>query len=253
MRIRLFFLIASLSIGAASVAIADTLPGHLELEYSLSRGNMEIGEVSRRLERHPDGSYLHSMWTRSTGFARLLTKTEWHEEGEFIVRGTEVLPQRFSETRSGDKRAYEHRVMFNQTKSQLVFDKNPPQPLPRGLQDQGSVIYALMLNPLRQPGERLLPQTDGKEIETYRFSYQGKESLSTPFGMRETIVIRRVSQKRLERERQCRTQSLKEPDCTQPDDFTLWLLPEKRYVPIKLERRRKDETTTMILREARGL
>lgn len=233
--------------------MADVLPNRLELEYSLSRGNMEIGEVSRRLERRPDGSYAHSMWTRSSGFARLLTKTEWREEGEFTVQGAEVLPQRFSETRSGDKRAYEHRATFDRTKSQLAFDKNPPQPLPHGLQDQGSAVYALMLNPLLQPGDRVLPQTDGKEIETYRFSYQGKVSLSTPFGNRETIVIRRVSQKRFEREQQCRAQNLKEPDCAEPDDFTLWLLPEKRYIPVKLERRRKDETTTMILREARGL
>jgi len=252
MRLRIL-LVASLSIGAASVAIADALPDRLELEYSLSRESMEIGEVSRRLERHPDGHYVHSMWTRSTGFARLLTKTEWREEGEFIVRGSEVLPHRFSETRSGDKRAYEHRVTFDQVKSQLAFGKDPPQPLPRGLQDQSSIIYALMLNPLLHPGDRVLPQTDGKEIETYRFSYQGKVSLSTPFGNRETIIIRRVSQKRLEREQQCRAQNLKEPDCAEPDDFTFWLLPEKRHVPVKLERRRKDETTTMILREARGL
>ncbi len=233
--------------------MADVLPNRLELGYSLSRGTMEIGEVSRRLERRPDGSYAHSMWTRSSGFARLLTKTEWHEEGEFIVQGAEVLPQRFSETRSGDKRAYEHRVTFDQTKSQLAFDKGQPQSSPRGIQDQGSIVYALMLNPLLQPGDRLLPQTDGKEIETFRFSYQGKASFSTPFGNRETIVIRRVSQKRHEREQQCRARNLKEPDCTEPDDFTFWLLPEKHYIPVKLERRRKDETTTMILREARGL
>lgn len=237
----------------APIAQGGSLPERLELEYDLQRNGTSIGEVSRRLERRPDGSYVHSMWTRSTGFARLLTKTEWREEGEFTVRGAEVLPRHFSETRSGDKRAYEHRVTFDQAKSQLAFGKGQPQSSPRGIQDQGSVIYALMLDPLLQPGERLLPQTDGKEIETYRFSYQGKESLSTPFGMRETIVIRRVSQKRLERERQCRTQSLKEPDCTQPDDFTFWLLPEKRYIPVKLERRRKGETTTMVLREARGL
>lgn len=243
----------SLCLGAVSIATADVLPNRLELEYTLSRGNMEIGEVSRRLERRPDGSYAHSMWTRSTGFARLLTKAEWREEGEFIVQGAEVLPRRFSEARSGDKRAYEHRATFDRTKSQLAFDKNPPQRLPHGLQDQGSVVYALMLNPLLQPGDRVLPQTDGKEIETYRFSYQRRESLQTPFGARETIVIRRVSQKRHEREQQCRAQNLKEPDCTEPDDFTYWLLPEKRYIPVKLERRRKDETTTMILREARGL
>jgi len=71
----------------------------------------------------------------------------------------------------------------------------------------------------------------------------------TPFGTRETIVIRRVSLKRSEHEQRCRTQSMPDPDCEQPDDFIYWLLPEKNYVPVKLERRRKDETTTMVLRK----
>ncbi|MEK7696685.1 MAG: DUF3108 domain-containing protein, partial [Pseudomonadota bacterium] len=184
-----------------------------------------------------------------TGLARLLTQIEWREEGEFIVQGTDVLPQRFSETRAGDKRAYEHRVTFDRAKSLLLFGNAPSQPLPRDTQDQSSAIYALMLNPLTQVGERILPLTDGKDVEMYYFIYQGKESLSTPFGTHATVVIRRVSQKQFEREQRCRTQTKPDADCKEPDDFTLWLAPAKGYVPVKLERRRKDETTTMMLRK----
>ncbi len=232
---------------------ADTLPERLTLEYRLSRGNLDIGEVSRTLHRHADGSYVHTMWTRPTGMARLLTQTEWREEGEFIVRGKDVLPRRFSEIRSGDKRAYEHRVTFDWEKSRLVFGSAPSQPLPRDTQDQSSVIYALMLNPSAPTGERILPVTDGKDVETYHFIYQGKETLPTLFGPRETVTIRRVSQKQFEKEQRCRAQTQPNAECKEPDDFTLWLLPEKNYVPVRLERRRKDEITTMVLREARGL
>lgn len=239
--------------GAAAIASDTVLPPRLELEYGLARNGMSIGEVSRTLQRRADGSYVHTMWTRPAGFARLLARTEWREEGEFIVQGTQVLPRRFSETRTGDERAYEHRVTFDREKSLLRFGDAPSQPLPRGIQDQGSAIYALMLNPLVQTGERLLPATDGKDVEMYRFIYQGKESLPTLFGARDAVVVRRVSQKQFEHEQRCRTQAKPEADCKEPDDFTLWLLPEKRYVPVKLERRRKDETTTMVLREARGL
>ncbi len=234
---------------AAATASDNALPPRLELEYDLVRNGIGIGDVSRMLQRRADGSYVHTMWTRPTGLARLLTQTEWREEGEFIVHGTDVLPRRFSETRTGDKRAYEHRLLFDREKSQLVFGNAPSQPLPRDVQDQGSAIYALVLDPLTQAGERTLPLTDGKDIETYRFIYQGKESLPTPFGAQETVVIRRVSQKQFEHEQRCRTQTKLDADCKAPDDFTLWLAPAKGYVPVKLERRRKDETTTMMLRK----
>ena len=91
-------------------------PPHLELEYDLVRNGIGIGEVNRTLQRRADSSYVHTMWTRPTGLARLLTQIEWREEGEIIVQGTDVLPQRFSETRAGDKRAYEHRVTFDRAK-----------------------------------------------------------------------------------------------------------------------------------------
>ena len=234
---------------AAATASDNALPPRLELEYGLVRNGIGIGNVSRTLQRRADGSYLHTMWTRPTGLARLLTQTEWREEGEFIVQGADVLPRHFSETRTGDKRAYEHRVAFNREKSMLLFGNAASQPLPRDIQDQSSAIYALMLNPIAQAGERILPLTDGKNIETYRFIYQGKESLPTPFGTHETVVIRRVSQRQFEREQRCRTQTKPDADCKEPDDFTLWLAPAKGYVPVKLKRRRKDETTTMILRK----
>src|SRR4030065_283051 len=98
-----------------------------------------------------------------------------------------------------------------------------------------------MPTPLARAGERTLPLTDGKNIETYRFIYQGKELLPTPFGTHATVVIRRVSQKQLEREQHCRTQAKPDADCKEPDDFTLWLAPAQGYAPVKLERRRKDE------------
>jgi len=243
------FCLVLMLVGSALPVAATTLPEKLELEYDLTRNGIGIGEVNRTLQHRADGSYLHTMWTRPTGLARLLTQTEWREEGEFIVQGADVLPRHFSETRTGDKRAYEHRVAFNREKSMLLFGNAASQPLPRDIQDQSSAIYALMLNPIAQAGERILPLTDGKNIETYRFIYQGKESLPTPFGTHETVVIRRVSQRQFEREQRCRTQTKPDADCKEPDDFTLWLAPAKGYVPVKLKRRRKDETTTMILRK----
>ena len=231
---------------------ANTLPERLVLEYTLTHGRMEAGEVTRKLYRQSSGNYVHTMWTRPTGFAKLLASAEWHEEGEFAVQRQEVRPLRFSEKRSGDKRAYDYRVTFNWQKSQLVFNTREPRPLPKNIQDQSSVLYALMLNPMNQPGERLLPVTNGKDVDTYKFIYAGRETLQTPFGKSETIIVRRVAPKQLDEEQQCRAQSKKPSDCP-PDDFTYWLAPEKNFVAVKMQKRRKDETSTMVLRQMKGL
>lgn len=231
---------------------ASTLPERLVLEYTLTHGRMDVGEVTRKLYRQGSGNYVHTMWTRSTGFAKLLTSSEWHEEGEFAVQGQEVRPLRFSEKRSGDKRAYDHSVVFNWQKSKLTFNSRDPHPLPKSLQDQSSVLYALMLNPMNRPSERVIPITNGKDIDAYKFIYVGRETLQAPFGKSETIVIRRVAPGQLEEEQRCRTQS-KKPDECYPDDFTYWLAPEKSFVAVKMQKRRKDEVSTMVLRAIRGL
>lgn len=231
---------------------ADPLPAQLTLEYSLSRNDHEIGAVTRTLERNTDGRYVHTLWMRATGLTGLVYRTEWRENGIFAVEDRDVLPQRFTETRTGDKRAYEHGVAFDRTRMLLVFGRLQQKPLPPGVQDQGSLVYALMLKPLTAPGERTVAVTDGKDVDTYMLVYRGRESVPTPLGQFETIVIRRITPKQLEQEARCLREKLPEETC-RPDDFTFWLAPARHYAPVKLERRRKDETTTMVLREVRGL
>lgn len=231
---------------------ADPLPARLMLEYSLSRNDHEIGAVTRTLERNADGRYTHTLWMRATGLTGLVYRTEWRENGEFAVKDRDVQPQRFTETRTGDKRAYEHGVTFDRTRMLLVFGKQLRKPLPADAQDQGSLIYALMLKPLTALGERTVAVTDGKDVHTYMLVYRGRESVSTPLGQFETIVIRRITPKQLEQEARCLREKLPVEAC-RPDDLTFWLAPAKNHAPVKIERRRKDETTTMILREVRGL
>jgi hypothetical protein len=248
-RLRLFALLCLLL--PAALLADEPLPGMLSLEYTLNRNGHELGAVTRTLQRTAGGSYMHTLWMRATGLAGLLYHTEWREDGEFVVEGGHILPQRFAEIRTGDKRAYEHRVRIDRGQKLLVLGRQKIA-LPAGLQDQGSLVYALMLDPLLTPGERTVTVTDGKDVTAYVLVYRGRESISTPLGTFESVVIRRVTPKQREQEARCKRETLPADAC-QPDDFTFWLAPGKRYAPVKLERRRKDETTTMFLREARGL
>jgi hypothetical protein len=76
--------------------------------------------------------------------------------------------------------------------------------------------------------------------------------MQTPFGKSDTIVIRRVAPRQLEEEQRCRAQDKKPAECP-PDDFTYWLAPEKSFIAVKMQKRRKDEVSTMVLRAVKGL
>ena len=242
----------SLATGATGAAGATELPAQLNLEYSFSYEGIELGRASKQLRREADGRYRHSVWVRPTGMARALTSVSWHEDGEFEVRGKELRPLRYKEIRKGDKRAYEHEAVFDYGKKKLTFLNGDSVPLAPGTQDQGSIVYSMMLDPLTQPGRRDVMVTDGDEIEPYQLVYVGTETLRTPLGRIDTIVIKRLSARQMERERECRAKQRAEEDCP-VDDFLVWIAPSKQYVAVKLQKRKKQQTMTLVLRAIEGL
>lgn len=239
------------SLGSFAASAAE-LPARLNLEYSFSYEGIELGRASKQLRREADGRYRHSVWVRPTGMARALTSVSWHEEGEFEVRGKEVRPLRFKETRKGDKRAYEHEVVFDYGKGKLKFLGGETVPLVPGTQDQGTIVYEMMLDPLTQPGRRDVTVTNGHEVEPYQLVYVGTETLRTPVGRIDTILIKRLSANQIERERECRAKQRTEDDCPL-DDFLVWIAPSKQYVAVKLQKRKKQQTMTLVLRAIEGL
>lgn len=233
-------------------ASAAELPAQLNLEYTFSYEGIELGRASKQLRRDADGRYRHSVWVRPTGMARALTSVTWQEEGEFEVRGKEIRPLRFKDTRKGDRRAYEHEVHFDYTKKKLRFSGNEAAALVAGTQDQSSIVYSMMLDPLTGPGQRSVMVTDGHEVEPYRLVYVGTETLRTPLGRIDTIVIKRLSARQIERERDCRVQQRSEEDCP-IDDFLVWIAPSKGNVAVKLQKRKKQQTMTLVLHAIEGL
>ena len=222
------------------------LPDSLTLEYLLYYEDIEIGLVSKTLKKTDNGLYRHTMWTRPTGLARTLFKVQWREDGEFLLRGTEVQPQWFREIRSGDKRAYERRVDFDWSKNLLAFSDGRREPLPAGAQDQSSILYSLMASPVTPGQDRTVFVTNAKDIKPYKFIVVGRETLGTRLGSIETVVLKRLSTKQMVREELCK----KEPDhdeCT-TDDFMVWLAPSRNNVPVKLRQRKGRQVMSAVLK-----
>lgn len=239
-------------LAACPTANSAELPAQLNLEYTFSYEGIELGRASKTLRRSADGRYRHSVWVRPTGMARALTSVTWQEDGEFEIHGKEIRPLRFKETRKGDKRAYEHEAHFDYAKKKLKFINGESVALALGTQDQGSIVYSMMLDPLTAPGRRSVMVTDGHEVEPYRLEYVGTETLRTPLGRLDTIVIKRLSARQVERERECRAQQRGEDDCP-IDDFLVWIAPSKANVAVKLQKRKKQRTMTLVLHAIEGL
>lgn len=228
---------------------AAELPERLQLEYSFYYEGIELGRATKRLQRLPNGNYNHSLWVRATGMARALTSVEWNEEGEFAVKDRQILPVRYVETRRGDKRAYERHAIFDWVGKVLHLAGGVQHALAAGTQDQGSIIYSFMLDPLPERGERSVMVTDGKDVETYKLLYEGRETLRTPLGRIDTVMIKRLSQRQIERQRECREGK----GACETDDFTIWVAPDRHHIAVKLQKRRKDQAMTLVLREVSGL
>ncbi len=234
------------------------LPDQLELEFSFNYGELSLGKVTKKLVRGKDGVYYHTSWTRPTGLARALSQVEWLEEGSFNIVDQDIRPQMFSETRRGDKRAYSHQVIFDWLKSRLLFNNGQQSSLPQGTQDQGSFLYLFMLRSFVVSGEQYLNITDGKSLKFYKFIYAGKEMLQTPFGRLETLVLQRLPSQPLLSGTACRNldgqDAVSLRKCIDPnDDFTVWLLPSKDNVPVKIRKRKNNDSFILLLKSVKGL
>lgn len=237
---------------AACTAYAQaSLPAKLVLGYALTYGGMKIGEVTKTLQRQGDQAYTHETWTRPAGIASSLTSTEWLETGRFLVDKNRVVPQVYKEERRGDKKAHNHTVTFDWGRREISFDSGRKQGLPVTSQDQGSIFFHFMLQPLLG-GDRVVYISDGEELERYTFVYIGRERLATVFGESDTIVLERISEKQQRREQECRAAGRSPSECP-TEEFVIWLAPEKGYAPVKLKKRKKGQTLILTLRTIEGL
>lgn len=253
MRRRSAWLLAACLAFAYVSAHAASLPDNLTLKYRLYYGSLSIGEVTKTLKRESSGVYSHTMWTRPVGLARAFTHVEWFEAGRFRVRHGEIEPQSFSESRKGDKRAYDRSMTFDWHAHRIERKGATPLPLLPGTQDQSSIFYTFMLRPLTN-GARTVTIANGKDVDPYQFVFRGTARLETPLGQVDTLVIERLSQKQTAEHTACLARTHNPTDCAQTDDsFLIWIAPSKDNIAVKLRQHRRGQTFTLVLESATGL
>ena len=235
-RILILLTLAGLLIPVPSLA-ATGLPDSLEMVYTLKYGNMTAGNSTRSLERQGDGSYRYTMHTIPTGVARTFTRVEWFEEGTFRVVKNQVRPLSYLKYRKGSGKDHRHSATVNWDQAQILYGSGATMALPAHYQDQGSLVFALMLNPPTDAQVHSIQLNNGKKLSAYDYRFLRQEEIDTPLGHFKTLVI----------------QWSPHPPSENNDIFTAWLAIDRGHVPIKIITQERNKTVTLQLQAIKGI
>jgi len=216
-------------------AESSALPASLELRYTLRYGATTVGRVVKTLTREADGSYRHHSRSTPMGMAKVFTSVEWLEEGKFELVQGKVRPLSFLEYRVGADKPHRHSARFDWKAQKIFYENWPTTPLPPGTQDQGSILFALMLNPPAPGTEQTLPISSGKKLRVHRYAHAGTETLQTSLGpIKATVIERRPVDK-------------------SGEGFRVWLAAERSNLPVRISTQQRGQETTLELESVTGL
>ena len=175
---------------SALPAFGAGIPSRVDISYTITSGTLE-GEVNDTLEIKKDnGSRSYSIYSegRAKGLLALTQPDNVVRDSEGTITAKGVLrPARFSDQHG---KRLPKVAIFDWSKKSLTLQykgREEQRPLPADAQDRLSLPYSFMFSPV--PGKTIqLHETDGKRVELVRYAV-GKETLDTPMGKLETVVL----------------------------------------------------------------
>lgn len=235
-RLHLAKLICLLVLLSCQPAIAANITTPFSAEYHVIRNGSKIGERTHTLHRQENG-YLFEAQMYTTGLAALLKPGEIIERSHWLLRNNHVQPQRYEYLDSSDNsRTTKLRFDWQQQRvTNHVGEKLWAMNVLKGTQDKFGYMLALM-HDLQQGNT--MPEyqiADGGRLKTYQFVSKGKVELDTALGKLETIKLERIRSGKKNRK------------------VFIWCAPSLGYLPVKIERYKKDTVYTMLIQNIKGL
>jgi hypothetical protein len=142
-----------------------------------------------------------------------------------VVRVTDqgVLPQSFKSSGGNSGKSIELKYDWENHRVTGSYEGTPVDlPLKPGVQDDGSVQLALMVELLAGRTPPTVQLIDKNSVREYEFSRGGQETIKTPLGDVPTMVFK--SQKKYS-----------------PRITRFWCAPDRGYVPMRVQQKKGDE------------
>ena len=229
------FLLLSLTLIFAPQSIAGVFSPY-QAVYEVNRGKVMLGDSTFTL-KHTEGDCYHLKGIAEPKGLAALFAGRMTEESHFCLENGKPRSQKYRVTREGGDDDDNYTLRFDWGNQLVTTDKSEPRELPAEGFDRTVMELALRQQLARHfKKTEELPSKDfiflmveDDEIKPYRLKVVGRETIATPAGRYEAIKIERQNSKR----RQLR----------------MWLAPELDYLPVLLERKKKDKPPIrMILR-----
>lgn len=187
---------------SACAACGTEVPSRVDISYSVTSGSLEADMNDTLKITQENGERRYSLY--SEGKAKgLLALTQPHSlvrdsEGIITTQGR-LRPERFSD-QHGNK--VPKVAIFDWGKKLIILQHKrgeEQKALPADAQDKLSLLYSFMFT--SAPGKMVnLHETDGKHLEPVCYAVS-KETLDTPMGKLETIVLTKQLEKEGDRDK----------------------------------------------------
>ena len=177
--------------------------------------------------------YTFQTYLKVKGLLRLIAPNAAIEHSVFVVRNGHIEPREFryeDGTRKGGNN-YQARFDWNTRKVVLEGEQRVELDVAPGTLDRGSLQVALMhdMAARRTLGPYVLADEDS--LKTFEYTLVGEERMQTPIG---ELAVLRYRQQRV----------------GSSATTSLWVAPQLQYLPVRIERRRGDETDTIFTLES---
>ncbi len=212
----------------SGIAQADVLSPY-KVVYEVNRGSVMLGDTTFDMRHEKDDCYQIQGIAEPKGLAALFAgKTT--ETSLFCIEDGRIRSQKYSIMRDGGDDDDSYTLQFDWGNQLVTTNSNEPRELPADGFDRTVMELALrqqLAKHFESNGNELpanpfiFLMVEDDEIKPYRFQATGRESITTPIGTFNAIKIERINSKKRQ--------------------FRMWMAPELDYLPIRLERQRKDK------------
>ena len=209
-----------------ATAANDSLPvAPYQARYEVYASGFSIGEAVITLAATGPGTYQMTSDVRPNGLVALLASGRIHEQVSGEIREGAIRPSQYERLLETGKKSDHMQLWFDWSAGQVQARHNADQatlPLAPGVVDPLSLQLLVMKDLQRGqlPGEYSL--VDRTEIKTYQIRNQGQETLDTPLGKLNTILINQYT-----------------PGKTRMTTF--WVAPDLQYLPVRIMQEKKGK------------
>jgi hypothetical protein len=197
-----FAALTTLAAFSAAGAYAADIPPRIDISYTVTSGNLEADMNDKVEIRQENGARSYAIYSegRAKGLLALTQPDSVVRDSEGTITSQGLFrPGRFSD-KHGNKPG--KIAIFDWDKKLLTLQHKrgeEQKPLPADTIDRLSLQYAFMFAPV--PGKVVtVHETDGRRLEPARYAV-GKETLDTPMGKLETVVLTKQLEKEGDRDK----------------------------------------------------